>query len=107
QRRLAPLPPPAALDFVLDVDTERRRRGQAPRAAFLRRGPADPEHQLSGTVELPRPGAAACTRATFRLQDGIRDKLRPVAVTLAYGIGRARARRQAAPPALPPLPPVL
>ncbi|NWJ08884.1 ITA7 protein, partial [Crypturellus undulatus] len=98
---------PAALEYVLDVDTERRRRGQAPRAAFPRRQPADPEHQLSGTVELPRPGARGCSQGTFQLQDGIRDKLRPIAVTLAYGIRHARAQRRAAANPLPPLPPVL
>ncbi|NWY07858.1 ITA7 protein, partial [Nothoprocta ornata] len=127
-----PVPVPTALEYVLDVDTERRRRGQAPRAAFLHRRPADPEHQLSGTVELPRPGARACAQATFQLQvcpcprararahggdagltaarcpqDGVRDKLRPIGVTLAYGIKQARALRRAAREALPPLPPVL
>ncbi|XP_025903152.1 integrin alpha-7 [Nothoprocta perdicaria] len=99
--------PRLTLEYVLDVDTERRRRGQAPRAAFLHRRPADPEHQLSGTVELPRPGARACAQATFQLQDGVRDKLRPIGVTLAYGIQQARALRRAARAALPPLPPVL
>ncbi|XP_074785716.1 integrin alpha-7 isoform X3 [Athene noctua] len=100
--------PRLVLEYVLDADTERRRRGQAPRGSFLRRRPADPEHQLSGTVELPRQNARACARATFRLQDDIRDKLRPIAVTLAYGIqGAGGAPRQSRGAALPPLSPVL
>ncbi|XP_067170077.1 integrin alpha-7 [Apteryx mantelli] len=99
--------PRLTLEYVLDADTDRRRRGQAPRVAFLRRQPSDPEHQFSGAVELPRQGARACAQATFRLLDGVRDKLRPIAVTLAYGIKQARAKRRAPGAALQPLPPVL
>ncbi|XP_068777553.1 integrin alpha-7 isoform X2 [Struthio camelus] len=99
--------PRLTLEYVFDADTDRRRRGQAPRVAFLGRQPSDPEHQFSDAVELPGQGARACVQATFQLQDGIRDKLRPIAVTLAYGIKQARAKRRAAGAALPPLPPVL
>ncbi|NXF14302.1 ITA7 protein, partial [Smithornis capensis] len=93
------------LEFVLDADTERRRRGQAPRGAFLGRGPADPEHQLSGTLELPRQHERGCATGTFQLHDGIRDKLRPIVVTLAYGLrgGPRRARGAALPPLSPAL----
>ncbi|XP_075301714.1 integrin alpha-7 isoform X2 [Opisthocomus hoazin] len=106
--------PRLVLEYVFDADTDRRRRGQAARVSFLGRRPADPEHQFSGTVELPRQHARACAKATFQLQDNIRDKLRPIAVTLAYGIpgagavrrsrGAARRSRGAT---LPPLSPVL
>ncbi|XP_064354592.1 integrin alpha-7 isoform X2 [Dromaius novaehollandiae] len=99
--------PRLTLQYVLDADTDRRRRGQAPRVAFLHRQPSDPEHQSSGAVELPRQGVRACAQATFQLQPSVRDKLRPIAVTLAYGIERARAKRQVPGAALPPLPPVL
>ncbi|NXN13835.1 ITA7 protein, partial [Indicator maculatus] len=84
---LAPCPPsPPVLEYVFDADTERRRLGHAPRGAFLGRRPSDPEHQFSGRVELPQQHARACGSATFRLHDSIRDKLRPIALTLAYGI---------------------
>ncbi|XP_064330580.1 integrin alpha-7 isoform X6 [Phalacrocorax carbo] len=106
--------PRLVLEYVFDADTDRRRLGQAPRVTFLGRRPSDPEHQFSNTVELPRQHARACVKATFQLQDSIRDKLRPIAVTLAYGIqgagaprhsrGAARHSRGAA---LPPLSPVL
>ncbi|KAM6395068.1 integrin alpha-7 isoform 2-T2 [Rhynochetos jubatus] len=99
--------PPLVLEYVLDVDTDRRRRGQPPRVAFLGRRPTDPEHQLSGTVQLPRQHTRACLRATFQLQDNIRDKLRPIAVTLAYGIQGVGATRQRRGATLPPLSPVL
>ncbi|NXC22286.1 ITA7 protein, partial [Corythaeola cristata] len=109
----SPSPPPV-LEYVLDADTERRRLGLAPRIAFLARRPWDPEHQLSGTVELPGQRARTCATATFQLQDSIRDKLRPITVTLAYGIRGARTARQSRGTArqsrgaaLPPLSPVL
>ncbi|NXS10019.1 ITA7 protein, partial [Neodrepanis coruscans] len=102
-----PVPAFPELEFVLDADTERRRRGQPPRVTFLGRRAADPEHQLSGILELPRQHVRACATGTFQLHDGIRDKLRPIVVTLAYalrGPGGARRGRGAA---LPPLPPAL
>ncbi|NXA16581.1 ITA7 protein, partial [Sapayoa aenigma] len=108
-----PAPPPRSrpcvpeLEFVLDADTERRRRGQAPRAAFLGRGAADPEHQISGILELPRQRERGCVTATFQLHDGIRDKLRPIVVTLAYGIRGPGGPRRGRGAALPPLPPAL
>ncbi|XP_074709981.1 integrin alpha-7 isoform X6 [Strix uralensis] len=113
--------PRLVLEYVLDADTDRRRLGQAPRGSFLGRRPSDPEHQFSDAVELPRQNARACVQATLRLQDDIRDKLRPIAVTLAYGIrGAGPARQSRGAPqqsggaprksrgaALPPLSPVL
>ncbi|NXS97183.1 ITA7 protein, partial [Jacana jacana] len=95
------------LEYVLDADTDRRRLGQAPRVSFLGRRPSDPEHQFSGTVELPQQHLRACIRATFQLQDSIRDKLRPIAVTLAYGIQGTGTPRRVRETPLPPLLPVL
>ncbi|NXL94604.1 ITA7 protein, partial [Alectura lathami] len=112
--RHGPVPLPPALEYVFDADTDRRRLGHAPRVAFLGRRPSDPEHQFSNTVELSRQHARSCATATFQLQDSIRDKLRPISVTLAYGIqgtgtsrhsrGTSRHSRGAT---LPPLSPVL
>ncbi|XP_033927543.1 integrin alpha-7 isoform X2 [Melopsittacus undulatus] len=106
--------PRLALQYVLDADGDRRRLGHAPRGAFLSRRSSDPEHQFSGTVELPRQQARVCITATFQLQDNIRDKLRPITMTLAYGIhgdGATRQRQDSARlrrgSVLPPLSPVL
>ncbi|XP_048784355.1 integrin alpha-7 isoform X4 [Lagopus muta] len=99
--------PPLVLEYVFDADTERRRLGHPPRVTFLGRRPSDPEHQFSQTVELPRQHARTCTTATFQLQDSIRDKLRPIAVTLAYGIQGAGTPRRSRSATLPPVPPVL
>ncbi|XP_065606194.1 integrin alpha-7 isoform X5 [Cyrtonyx montezumae] len=99
--------PPLVLEYVFDADTERRRLGHPPRVTFLGRRPSDPEHQFSHSAELPRQHARTCTTATFRLQDSIRDKLRPITVTLAYGIQGAGTSRHSRAATLPPLPPVL
>ncbi|NWZ74548.1 ITA7 protein, partial [Acrocephalus arundinaceus] len=103
-----PDPLPAELRFVLEADAERRRRGQIPRVTFLGRGPSDPEHQISGALELPRQRERRCATATFRLHDDIRDKLRPIVVTLAFAIGDTRGgHRGGRGTALPPLSPAL
>ncbi|XP_030822848.1 LOW QUALITY PROTEIN: integrin alpha-7 [Camarhynchus parvulus] len=97
------------LQLALDADSERRLRGQQPRGSFLERGPAEPEHRIRARLELPRPRERRCVPATFRLHDDIRDKLRPIAVTLSFAIagtprGWHRGRRGTA---LPPLSPAL
>ncbi|CAM5116503.1 unnamed protein product [Natator depressus] len=99
--------PRIMLAYTFDADVDRRKRGQAPRVAFLDRKPTDPEHQFSDVVELPHQRAPACVKATFQLQDSIRDKLRPIVVVLTYSIEHARSKRQVQDTALPPLIPVL
>ncbi|XP_034648288.1 integrin alpha-7 isoform X10 [Trachemys scripta elegans] len=99
--------PRVTLAYTLDADVDRRKLGQAPRVAFLDRKPTDPEHQFSDVVELPHQRAPACVKATFQLQDSIRDKLRPIVLVLTYSIEHARSKRQVQAAALPPLMPVL
>uniref|UniRef100_K7F4Y9 Integrin subunit alpha 7 n=1 Tax=Pelodiscus sinensis TaxID=13735 RepID=K7F4Y9_PELSI len=99
--------PRLMLAYTLDADVDRRKRGQAPRVAFLDGKTADPEHQFTDVVELPHQHAPVCVKATFQLQDSIRDKLRPITVELTYSIKRARSKRQSQGSALPPLVPVL
>ncbi|XP_065510443.1 integrin alpha-7 isoform X2 [Caloenas nicobarica] len=99
--------PRLVLEYVFDADTERRRLGHPPRVSFLGRRPSDPEHQFSDTLELPGQRTRACATATFQLQDNIRDKLRPIAVTLAYGIQGTDDTRQRRGATLPLLSPVL
>uniref|UniRef100_A0A8C0GMM7 Integrin subunit alpha 7 n=1 Tax=Chelonoidis abingdonii TaxID=106734 RepID=A0A8C0GMM7_CHEAB len=97
--------PPLA--YTLDADVDRQKLGQAPRVVFLDRKPTDPEHQFSDVVELPHQHAPSCVKATFQLQDSIRDKLRPIVVRLTYSIEHARSKRQVQAATLPPLMPVL
>uniref|UniRef100_A0A6I8PIP9 Integrin subunit alpha 7 n=1 Tax=Ornithorhynchus anatinus TaxID=9258 RepID=A0A6I8PIP9_ORNAN len=78
--------PSIALDFRFDGDTERRKRGQVPRVAFLSRQEDEPRHQASGTVWLQDQQDGDCGDATFRLQDNVKDKLRPIVVTMTYGL---------------------
>ncbi|KAM9115434.1 integrin alpha-7 isoform 2-T2 [Pangshura tecta] len=99
--------PRVTLAYTLDADVDRQKLGQAPRVAFLDRKPTDPEHQFSDTVDLPHQRAPACVKATFQLQDSIRDKLRPIVVVLTYSTEHAWSKRQAQAAALPPLMPVL
>uniref|UniRef100_A0A8D0HEU0 Integrin subunit alpha 7 n=1 Tax=Sphenodon punctatus TaxID=8508 RepID=A0A8D0HEU0_SPHPU len=103
-----PLLPPPALEFTFEADGDRRKLGQPLRVSFLHRPPADPEHQYSGAVELLRQHARTCVRATFQLEDSIRDKLRPIPVLVSYNIKHTRAKRQtSAGTTLTPLTPML
>ncbi|XP_074836469.1 integrin alpha-7 isoform X2 [Carettochelys insculpta] len=99
--------PRVMLAYTLDADVDRQKLGQAPRVVFLGRQPADPEHQFTDVVELTHPRTPVCVKATFQLQDSIRDKLRPITVVLTYGIKHARSKRQGLATTLPPLLPVL
>lgn len=60
--------PPAALEYLLEADADRRQLGRMPRVAFPQRRPTDPEHRLSGEVELPGQRARVCVDSTFQLQ---------------------------------------
>ncbi|XP_039568926.1 integrin alpha-7, partial [Passer montanus] len=96
------------LQLLLEADAERRARGLQPRGSFPARGPAQPEHRLGARLELPRPRERRCVPAAFRLQDDIRDKLRPLEVTLAFAIAGTRGWHRGDPgTALPPLEPAL
>ncbi|XP_038608898.1 LOW QUALITY PROTEIN: integrin alpha-7 [Tachyglossus aculeatus] len=99
--------PRVALVFRLDGDTERRKRGQVPRVAFLSRQEEDPRHQATGTVWLQHQQDGDCGDATFLLQENVKDKLRPIVVTMTYGLRPARLRRQVPGQTLPPLTPIL
>nr|XP_041567536.1 integrin alpha-7 isoform X2 [Taeniopygia guttata] len=110
---------PLELRYELEADGERRRRGLVPRGSFVAWGPETPEtpeprtselgSRISGILELPRQRERRCVPATFRLHDGIRDKLRPIGLSLDFAIagGHRAGHRGARGAALPPLPPVL
>ncbi|XP_072775705.1 integrin alpha-7 isoform X2 [Taeniopygia guttata] len=113
---------PLELRYELEADGERRRRGLVPRGSFVAWGPETPEtpetpeprtselgSRISGILELPRQRERRCVPATFRLHDGIRDKLRPIGLSLDFAIagGHRGGHRGARGAALPPLPPVL
>ncbi|NXD46433.1 ITA7 protein, partial [Copsychus sechellarum] len=100
-------PVPPELRFALELDAERRARAQPPRGSFLGRGPAERDPRTAASLELPRQREQRCESRAFRLHDDIRDKLRPVTVTLSYGIGGARGARGGRGTALPPLIPAL
>ncbi|XP_051819301.1 integrin alpha-7 isoform X3 [Antechinus flavipes] len=99
--------PSVGLNYVLDGDTDRRLRGQVPRVSFLNRSPADSKHQSSGTVWLRHQNDQACGNATFQLQENVKDKLRPVIVTLSYSLQPSRVQRQVSGQELLPLAPIL
>ncbi|XP_057557833.1 integrin alpha-7 isoform X2 [Hippopotamus amphibius kiboko] len=99
--------PVVALEYTIDGDTDRRLRGQVPRVTFLSRGPDDPKHQASGTVWLKHQQDRVCGDAMLQLQENVKDKLRPIVVTLSYSLQTPRLRRRAPGQGLPPVAPIL
>ncbi|XP_051865617.1 integrin alpha-6-like isoform X2 [Pristis pectinata] len=88
----------------LKVDGQRRR---PPRVFFLKRKPIDPENQYTGEVVLGRQEESNCINVTMKLQENIRDKLRPIPVTLTYVIKEAKRKKKQAERQLANLMPVL
>uniref|UniRef100_A0A8D2LWY9 Integrin subunit alpha 6 n=1 Tax=Varanus komodoensis TaxID=61221 RepID=A0A8D2LWY9_VARKO len=98
--------PFSAVDYTFDVEGERRRLGLPSRVHF-RRLPSD---QFSGRVTLPAQRREECVTTALVLQEKVKDKLRPIPVTLAVTMNGAASssqprRKQGG--ALPELAPIL
>ncbi|XP_041036227.1 integrin alpha-7-like isoform X1 [Carcharodon carcharias] len=88
----------------VEIDGQRRR---PPRVSFLRGKPSDPENQYTGEVVLRRQTESNCINITMKLQENIRDKLRPIPVTLTYVIKEVRRKKKQTERQLAHLMPVL
>ncbi|XP_041440306.1 integrin alpha-7 isoform X1 [Xenopus laevis] len=98
--------PQITLKCVFEAEADRRLQGKSSRVIFLKRHSSDLEYQHTSTVELHKQ-STSCTTATFQLQEGIKDKLRSIPVTLTYNIHNANLRGRPSVDLLPPLMPVL
>ncbi|XP_016850467.1 integrin alpha-7 isoform X1 [Anolis carolinensis] len=99
--------PPITLEYTFDADADHQELRRTPRVTFRNRKTSDPEHQYSGTVQLPQQHVRSCTKATMQLKDHVRDKLRPIVVLVSYNIKHTRSRRQTPGATLGALSPVL
>ncbi|XP_077175823.1 integrin alpha-6 isoform X3 [Paroedura picta] len=82
--------PPITLDYTLDAENERRQLGLPPRVQFVERL----SDQLSGSVTLAGQKRQKCVTSKLVLQDKIKDKLRPIPVTVGVEIKEPRASAQ-------------
>ncbi|XP_059812024.1 integrin alpha-6-like isoform X1 [Hypanus sabinus] len=87
---------------ALEGDGQRRR---PPRVSFLNTEYL--ENQYTGEVVLRNQKEDNCTDVTMKLQENIRDKLRPIPVTLTYVIKEAKRKKKQAERQLTSLMPVL
>ncbi|XP_053311576.1 integrin alpha-7 isoform X2 [Spea bombifrons] len=99
--------PIITLRCVFEVEAARRQQGKSSRVVFLKRPSSDPEYRFTNMLELPRQSSTQCFHVTFQLQDGIKDKLRPITVALKYNIHDAQNNRHLTRETLPPLLPIL
>ncbi|XP_060714286.1 integrin alpha-7 isoform X4 [Tachysurus vachellii] len=82
--------PYITLGVHFEADTERRKSGLQHRVRFLGRRSSEPEYIHSEELELRGQNHPACQTATFILQENIRDKLRPVSLSITHTIKKTR-----------------
>ncbi|KAG8452398.1 hypothetical protein GDO86_004266 [Hymenochirus boettgeri] len=99
--------PQIKLKCVFEAEADRRLQGKSSRVVFLKRHSTDQEYQHTGTILLNSQSSSHCTTTTIQLQEGIKDKLRSIPVTLTYSIHNAHDRNYLSVDKLPPLMPIL
>ncbi|XP_066564388.1 integrin alpha-7 isoform X2 [Amia ocellicauda] len=80
--------PHITLAVLFEADTERRKLSLPHRVNFLGRVDREPEYQHSEEVLLQGQHHVACQTATFQLQDNLRDKLRPISISVTHSVKR-------------------
>nr|XP_033800640.1 integrin alpha-6 isoform X2 [Geotrypetes seraphini] len=78
-----------AYSFV--AESERRRLGLPSRVQFVAR---PTEHQYNGTLRLGRQNQKQCINIKLQLQENIRDKLRPIPITVGVEISESARRNK-------------
>lgn len=95
--------PQIILNYTFEADNDRRQMGLPSRVRFSQRY-AD---QYSGSVTLPRQKSKECVTTSLVLQEKIKDKLRPIPITVGVEINGAPQRRKRQGNSLPDLVPIL
>ncbi|XP_071350228.1 integrin alpha-7 isoform X2 [Trachinotus anak] len=90
-----------------EADTERRKLGLPHRVNFLGRSSLEPEYTQTEEVELHGQRQAVCTTAVFQVHENIRDKLRPISLSITHTIKPVPPRRHSGVKRLEELAPVL
>uniref|UniRef100_A0A673Z2F3 Integrin subunit alpha 7 n=1 Tax=Salmo trutta TaxID=8032 RepID=A0A673Z2F3_SALTR len=95
------------LHLFFEADTERRKLGLPHRVRFLGRSAQEAEYTHTDEVELKGQRHLACRSATFQLHENIRDKLRPITLTITHTIKPPMFSSDTNPEEQHTLPPVL
>ncbi|XP_060113436.1 integrin alpha-6 isoform X1 [Heteronotia binoei] len=82
--------PPITLDYTFEAENERRRLGLPSRVQFVERL----SDQFSGSVTLAGQKRRECVTNKLILQDKIKDKLRPIPVTVGVRIQGSESSAQ-------------
>ncbi|KAJ1188208.1 hypothetical protein NDU88_004971 [Pleurodeles waltl] len=96
--------PTISIVYTFEADTERRSLGLPSRVQFTDR-PSDPK--FTGTLSLAGQNIEKCATARLHLQENIKDKLRPIPVSVSVEIQKSTRRRKRQSTTLPNLIPVL
>ncbi|XP_030636018.1 integrin alpha-6b [Chanos chanos] len=94
--------PRLSISCSIQVESERKMRGFAPRVTFLNQPPNTQE--IKETLELQKQGKKECVKHKVRLQDNIRDKLNGIPLEVSVEINQgSRRKRQSSLPQLAPV----
>ncbi|XP_036387353.1 integrin alpha-7 [Megalops cyprinoides] len=99
--------PHITLGVHFEADAELRKLNLPHRVNFLGRSSTEVEYMHFLEVVLRGQDRPACQVATFQLQENLRDKLRPISLTITHTIKRTQHHRHATAPELVELSPVL
>ncbi|XP_069472321.1 integrin alpha-6 isoform X1 [Ambystoma mexicanum] len=98
------LNPTITIVYTFETEMERRSRTLSPRVVFADR-PADTKS--SGTLSLAGQNTERCVSSKLQLQENIKDKLRPIPVSVTVEIQKSARRGKRQSSTLPTLAPIL
>ncbi|XP_072903316.1 integrin alpha-6-like isoform X1 [Hemitrygon akajei] len=85
--------PKIILGYQLEADSERKKLGLKPRVSF--EGQENEQgNQLSGSIVLRRQDHEECVSPTLKFQSNIKDKLRPVPISVGVMINQSRRKKR-------------
>ncbi|XP_078260080.1 integrin alpha-6-like isoform X2 [Rhinoraja longicauda] len=85
--------PRITVNYQLEADTERKKLSLQSRVFFLGQ-PNDQENRVVGTIILDKQNKRACVTQRLRFQDNIRDKLRPITISVEVKIKQSRRKKR-------------
>ncbi|XP_051886313.1 LOW QUALITY PROTEIN: integrin alpha-6-like [Pristis pectinata] len=85
--------PKINVGYRLEADTERKKLGLQSRVFFIGQG-NEQENQFLGNIELEAQNKEKCIVQHLKFQDNIKDKLRPVPISVGVEIKQSRRKKR-------------
>ncbi|XP_067843634.1 integrin alpha-6-like isoform X2 [Heptranchias perlo] len=85
--------PSITVGYLLEADTERKKMGLQSRVSFINQS-HDQDYQISGNIILDMQNKEKCITEILQLHDSIKDKLRPITVSVGVEIKQSRRKKR-------------